>query len=231
MYMLGSLAISVAVPDSSLELTSGRVTGLHHVRRRVRRPGRRNILSGLLVIGAFAASIAWIAGPSRSMWLVGRAGYLPRGLQKTNKNDVQMPLLLLQGAVVTVLALVFVVAPNTSSAFALLQDMSVILYMGMYVFMFASVIKLRRSQPDRERPIKIPGLPVVAGVGMIAACRDRARPDAARRILVHIGDRVRPDRRRRRDRPGHPAAVHLPHAPPIMERRRATASRLTRPWA
>ena len=71
------------------------------------------------------------------MWLVGRAGYLPKALQKTNKNDVQTPLLLLQGAIVTVLALVFVVAPNTSSAFAMLQDMSVILYMGMYVFMFA----------------------------------------------------------------------------------------------
>jgi len=35
-----------------------------------------------------APPIAWIGGPSRSMWLVGRAGYLPKGLQKTNKNDV-----------------------------------------------------------------------------------------------------------------------------------------------
>jgi amino acid transporter len=77
--------------------------------------------------------------------------------------------LLLQGAVVSVLALVFVVAPNTSSAFALLQDMSVILYMGMYLFMFSSAIKLRRAQPDRERPIKIRGLPAVAAVGMVAA--------------------------------------------------------------
>jgi amino acid transporter len=82
---------------------------------------------------------------------------------------VQVPLLLLQGAIVTLLALVFVVAPNTSSAFALLQDMSVILYMGMYVFMFAAVIKLRRSQPDRERPIKIPAVQLVAVVGIIAS--------------------------------------------------------------
>ena len=82
---------------------------------------------------------------------------------------MQTPLLLLQGAVVSVLALVFVVAPNTSSAFALLQDMSVILYMRMYLFMFASAIKLRRAQPDLERPIKIRGLPAIAVVGMIAA--------------------------------------------------------------
>src|SRR5207342_1600042 len=130
-------AISVAVPDATLELTSGASQAFTVYADGFGIPGLSNVLSGLLVIGALAASIAWIAGPSRSMWLVGRAGYLPKALQKTNKNDVQTPILFLQGAVVTVLALVFVVAPNTSSAFAVLQDMSVILYMGMYAFMFA----------------------------------------------------------------------------------------------
>ena len=75
--------------------------------------------------------------------------------QKTNKNDVQMPILLFQGVIVTILSLVFVVAPNTSAAFAILQDISIILYMWMYVCMFASAIRLRRSQPDVERPIRI----------------------------------------------------------------------------
>jgi amino acid transporter len=169
MYLLGSLAISVVVPDSTLELTSGASQAFTAYADGFGIPGLSNVLSGLLVIGALAASIAWIAGPSRSMWLVGRAGYLPRGLQKTNKNDVQMPLLLLQGAIVTVLSFVFVVAPNTSSAFAILQDMSISLYMLMYVCMFAAAIKLRRSQPDRARPIRIPGLPVIAVVGILSA--------------------------------------------------------------
>jgi amino acid transporter len=132
-------------------------------------PGLSNVLSGLLVLGALAASIAWIGGPSRSMWLVGRAGYLPKSLQKTNGNDVQISLLMLQGAVVTVLSFVFVVLPNTSAAFALLQDVSISLYMLMYICMFAAAIKLRRSQPDVDRPIRIKGLPVIAVVGMLAA--------------------------------------------------------------
>jgi amino acid transporter len=169
MYLLGSIAISVAVPDSTLELTSGASQAFTVYADGFGVPGLSNVLSGLLVLGALAASIAWIAGPSRSMWLVGKAGYLPRGLQKTNKNDVQMPLLLLQGAVVTVLSFVFVVAPNTSEAFAMLQDVSISLYMLMYICMFAAAIKLRRSQPDRERPIKIPFLPVIAVVGILAA--------------------------------------------------------------
>jgi amino acid transporter len=169
MYLLGSLAISVVVPDASLELTSGASQAFTVYADGFGVPGLSNVLSGLLVLGALAASIAWIAGPSRSMWLVGRAGYLPRSLQKTNRNGVQLPLLLLQGVIVTVLSFVFVVAPNTSSAFAMLQDVSISLYMLMYVCMFAAAIKLRRSQPDRERPIRIPALPVIAVVGIISA--------------------------------------------------------------
>ena len=103
------------------------------------------------------------------MWLVGRAGYLPRWLQKTNRNDMQISLLLLQGVIVSVLSFVFVVLPNTSAAFALLQDVSISLYMLMYVCMFASAIKLRRSQPDVPRPIKITGLPLIAGIGILSA--------------------------------------------------------------
>ena len=117
------------------------------------------MLSGLLVLGAVAASIAWIAGPSRSMWLVGRAGYLPQRFQKVNKNDVQMPILFFQGVIVTILSLVFVVAPNTSVAFAMLQDISIILYMGMYICMFAvgdqaAPVPARRaaSDPDHRPP-------------------------------------------------------------------------------
>lgn len=169
MYLLGSLAISVAVPDATLELTSGASQAFTVYADGFGISGLSNLLSGLLVLGAVAASIAWIAGPSRSMWLVGRAGYLPPRFQKTNKNDVQMPILFFQGTIVTVLALVFVLAPNTSAAFALLQDVAIILYMCMYVCMFGAAIKLRRSQPDAERPIRIAGLRLVATVGILAA--------------------------------------------------------------
>ena len=169
MYMLGSIAISVAVPDATLELTSGASQAFTVYADGFGIPGLSNVLSGLLVLGAVAASIAWIAGPSRSMWLVGRAGYLPQRFQKVNGNDVQMPILLFQGVIVTILSLVFVVAPNTSAAFAVLQDISIILYMGMYVCMFAAAIRLRRSQPDVERPIRITGLTPIACVGMAAA--------------------------------------------------------------
>jgi len=103
------------------------------------------------------------------MWLVGRAGYLPRSLQRTNRNDIQISLLLLQGTIVTILSFVFVVLPDTSTAFAMLQDVSISLYMLMYILMFAAAIQLRRSQPDADRPIRIRCIQVIAVVGILSA--------------------------------------------------------------
>ena len=47
------------------------------------------------------------------------------------------------------------------------------LYLVMYIFMFAAAIKLRHSQPDVERPYKIPGgkigMWIVAGAAFLTS--------------------------------------------------------------
>jgi glutamate:GABA antiporter len=169
MYCLGSIAISIVVPDSTLNLDAGAAQAFDAYASGFGLPVLGNLLSAALAVGALAASIVWVAGPSRSLLLVGRAGYLPPRLQRVNKVEVQTPILVVQGLIVTVLALVFVVAPNTSTAFAVLQDMTVVLYMCMYIIMFAAVLRLRRTHPDRDRPFRVPAVGLVAGIGMLAA--------------------------------------------------------------
>ena len=222
MYLLGSLAISVVVPDATLELTSGASQAFTAYADGFGVPGLSNVL-----LRACWWSGRWRRRSRGSRARAGACGSsggratCPRGLQKTNKNDVQMPLLLLQGAVVTVLSFVFVVAPNTSSAFAVLQDISISLYMLMYVCMFAAAIKLRRSQPDIERPIRIPGLPVIAVVGILAAISAIVlglTPPSGYTSTPVAG--VRRHRRHGRARARHPAAVHLPVPSPVMVHRR-----------
>jgi len=169
MYCLGSIAISVVVPTDVLNLNAGAAQAFDAYGAGFGVPALGNLLSAALAIGALAASIVWVAGPSRSLLLVARAGYLPPRLQKVNRAEVQTPILVLQGLIVTILALVFVVLPNTSTAFVVLQDMTVILYMCMYILMFAAALKLRRSQPDVHRPLRVPALWLFAGAGMLAA--------------------------------------------------------------
>ena len=39
----------------------------------------------------------------------------------------------------------------------------------MYLLMYAAAIVLRKKQPNLERPYKAPALPLIAGIGILAA--------------------------------------------------------------
>ena len=211
MYLLGSIAISVAVPDASLELTSGASQAFTVYADGFGVPGLSNVLSGLLVLGALAASIAWIAGPSRSMWLVGKAGYLPRGLQKTNKNDVQMPLLLLQGAVVT--RAVVRVRGGT-------EHVGGVRHAAGRVDLAVHVdVRVHVRRGDQAAQVAAESRATDQDQGIAGDCRhrhpvgdlgDRPRPDAAGGLLELVGRDVWGDHRHRGDRARHSTAVHLP---------------------
>lgn len=69
----------------------------------------------------------------------------------------------------TVLAVLFVVIPRVSAAFWVLQAMTAILYLLMYILLFAAAWRLRVKQPELARPFRVPALPLVAVVGILAA--------------------------------------------------------------
>jgi amino acid transporter len=169
MYMLGSIAIAVVVPNSSINLNAGAAQAFTVFGTTFGVPLIGQFLSALLVVGILAAAISWVAGPSRGLLNVGREGFLPKGLQKVNKAGVQKPILIVQGLIVSVLALAFALLPSVSAAFWLLQAMTAILYLTMYVILFYAAWRLRRVRPDVARSVRVPAMGLFAVVGSIAA--------------------------------------------------------------
>mgnify|MGYP001448668391 CR=1 FL=1 len=169
MYVPGTLAISVAVPIEQIDLNAGAVQAFTAYTQGFGAGWLGLVLAALLLVGALAASLSWVAGPSSGLLLVGQQGFLPRVLQRQNRAGVQAPILVVQGVIVSVLSVLFVVVPGVSSAFWLLQAMTAILYMLMYILMFTAVWRLRTTQPHVPRPFRTPALPLVALVGALAA--------------------------------------------------------------
>lgn len=169
MYVTGSIAVSVAVPGTAVNLNAGAAQAFSVFTDGFGVPWVGQVLSALLVVGVLAAATSWVAGPSRGLLLVGRQGYLPRRLQQVNGAGAQAPILVAQGLVVTLLATLFVIIPSVSAAFWILQAMTIILYLCMYVLMFVSAVRLRRRRPDVPRAFRAPALPLVATVGILAA--------------------------------------------------------------
>lgn len=115
------------------------------------------VIAIMLVIGVLAGVSTWIGGPSKGLLTVGHHGLLPPFLQKTNKNGVQANILLVQGYIVTVLIFLFTFMTSVQAVYQILSQLTVILYLTMYILLFLSGMKLRKERPNIPRPFKVPG--------------------------------------------------------------------------
>ena len=166
-FILPTLAISIAVPPKELGLTNGIMLAFQEYFDHWDIGWGTAIVSALIAAGALASVITWIAGPSKGLLAAAETGLLPPALQKRNKAGVQSGILMLQGTIVTILAAIFIIVPNVSAAFVALIDMAAALYLIMYVLMFAAAIRLRRTEPNVKRTYRVPAMNLVAGVGLI----------------------------------------------------------------
>ena len=96
-------------------------------------------------------------GPNTGVLAIAKAGYLPK-FSKTNRHGMGHHLMFVQGIIVSVLSVTFVIMPSVQAAFQILSQLTVMLYLVMYMLMFASAIYLRHSQPDTKRPYRAPAL-------------------------------------------------------------------------
>jgi amino acid transporter len=127
------------------------------------------VLAVMLAFGVLGGVVTWIAGPNTGVLAVAKAGYLPRWFQKTNRFGMGSHLMIVQAVVVTILSITFVVMPSVQAAFQILSQLTVILYLVMYMLMFASGIRLRLSQPNRPRPYRVPGMYLWATLGFLGS--------------------------------------------------------------
>lgn len=168
-FILPTLAISIAVPSSDLGVINGINLAFQEFFDHWHMGWATSLLSLLIAAGALASVVTWIAGPSRGLLAAAHSGLLPPALQRRNKRGVQVGILLVQGAIVTILALLFVLIPNGNTAFVTLVDMAAVLYLGMYILMFAAALRLRRTQPDVKRTFRAPALPFLAWLGIVSS--------------------------------------------------------------
>ena len=154
-FILGTFALGIVVPAKDISLTQTLLIGFDNYFKYLHISWMGPVIAIALVFGVLAGVLTWVAGPSKGIFTVGRAGYLPPFFQKTNKNGVQRNILLVQGVIVTILGLLFVVMPSVQSFYQILSQLTVLLYLIMYMMMFAAAITLRYKLPKMERPFRL----------------------------------------------------------------------------
>jgi amino acid transporter len=114
--------------------------------------------------------IAWLDGPSEGLLKIGREqGYLPPYFQKVDRHGVEVRIITAQGAVITLIALLYAFIPRISQAYWIFAAMATQVYLIMYVLMFIAAIKLRRSHPDHPGSYRAPALGLLCVLGVISS--------------------------------------------------------------
>ncbi|MEV0649686.1 APC family permease [Phytomonospora sp. NPDC050363] len=169
-FILPALVISWIVPAEQISLTSGVMQAFDAVFATFDMSWMTPVLGIMLVVASLGGMLTWLAGPSKGLLLVSRRfGYLPPFLQKLNKHGIQQNILVTQGLVTTVIALLYAFIPDVSSAYWILSVITTQVYLVVYLLMFVAAVRLRRNQPDHPRGYRAPALVLLCVVGLLSS--------------------------------------------------------------
>ncbi|MET0811675.1 MAG: putative glutamine/gamma-aminobutyrate antiporter GadC [Microbacterium sp.] len=172
-FVLGTLAIAWVVPQKDINLTQAILVTYFDIFDWAGIPWAGSVIAIMLAVGVLVNITTWVAGPSTGLLAVAKAGYLPKVFQKTNKHGAAVTIMFTQAGIVTLVSVLFVLLPSVQSAYQILNQLANILYLTVYMLMFASIIRLRYSQKSRPRPFRLGKgntlVWIVAGLGFVAS--------------------------------------------------------------
>lgn len=159
---IGGAAVSMVVPGSELSLNSGVVQAFeklildnnHHLVWIVK------VLAVLLAFGVTAQVSSWTVSPTEGLRFVADKGLLPAKFKEVNKAGVPVPLLIVQGILVTIWAAVLTFGGGGNNvSFLTAISLTVIIYLSAYVLLFVGyfTLVLKKDNQKLERAYQVPG--------------------------------------------------------------------------
>lgn len=168
--VLATLAIAVVIPADQLNLASGVMQAIQYFFTAAHMPGLVAPMAILITLGGVVSLAAWLIGPAKGLGIVAEEGNMPPLFDRTNRYGAPVAVLVIQALIGSFISLLYVFLPSVNQAYWILSAMTVELLCIVYILVFASVIKLRYTQPDTPRPFTIPGgkagVWLVGGLGL-----------------------------------------------------------------
>ncbi|MFC8171017.1 APC family permease [Streptomyces sp. NPDC057242] len=169
-FILPALAISWVVPSDQLSLTAGVMQAFNAFFSYFHVGWMTPIAAVMLISASLGGMLTWLAGPSKGLLEISRSeGYLPPFLQKLNKYGIQQNILVTQGVVTSVIALLYALIPNVSSVYWIFSTITTQVYLIVYLLMFVAAMRLRKTRPDHPRGYRAPALGLLCSVGLLAS--------------------------------------------------------------
>ncbi len=150
-----SLAIATVISPKEISLTAGVIEAFTIFFNAFNLSWLKPIVILSVALGSFGIFMVWLLSSTRCLLVAANDDCLPRIFQKTNRQEMPIALLFIQGILFTILCSAFILMPSVNSAFWLLTASSSQLALIYYVFLFASGLRLRYKKPDVHRTFRV----------------------------------------------------------------------------
>lgn len=150
LYVLGTLALLIALPGETVSITNGIPQAAAAMAVRLGEPAlapAAAIVALLMVLGNLGGVGAWLAGVARIPFVAGLDAVLPGAFGRVHPRW-QSPYvaLLVQAGVASLFVLTGLVGATVRDAYVTLSDMTIIVYFVPFLYLFTAYVRLRRKR-------------------------------------------------------------------------------------
>lgn len=157
-YVLGTVALLVALPQKEIGILSGVGGAIAAVQEKMGLGFLAGISALLIGLGGIGGVSAWLAGSSRIPYVAGIDRYLPAAFGKVHPRYATPHIaLLLTGGVSSLLILGGLVGSSVQETYEQLALFTTVVYFIPYLYLFAAVIKLGVPGTVTPGVIPVPG--------------------------------------------------------------------------
>ena len=170
-YLLGTAALLVALPQENVGLLDGVAAAIAAVQEKMGIGFLAGIMALLIALGGVGGCSAWLAGCSRIPFVAGIDRYLPPAFGRLHPRYATPHVaLLVTGGISSLLILVGFIGVDVKQAYLFLADFTIVVYFIPYLYLFAAFLKVGLPSAGRgdAGPAPDGAIPIPGGrAGMI----------------------------------------------------------------
>ena len=156
LLLLSELSIATIIPPEKLSVMTGLLDTVVLLLKEIHLTYLIHFVLLLILIGNIGSISAWMLGSTRAMLIACQKNHVAQFLQKVNRHEAPVGVLIFEAVIFTLVSGVFLLFPRVTDSFWLLLDLASQITLLYYIILFVSAIRLR-YRPVLSTGFIIPG--------------------------------------------------------------------------
>lgn len=151
LFLVVTTSLLIAIPSSDIGIIEGILQGIEQAASSIGFGWIVFPVAVLMIMNAAGNTSAWLSGAARIPFVIGIDRYLPKALGTIHqKHKTPHIALIVQGIASSVVLIISAIESSVSDMYLFLLQTTVVLQLIPYVYMFASLLKVRVTYGNKD---------------------------------------------------------------------------------